>query len=256
VDKVVFIIRRDIEEDFRRIIGRKHERRVRVEYAFQELGDLPAGFGVPQGREKPWGTAQAIIAARKHVSAPFAVINGDDFYGQDAYRTLARYLEGLDPAGTGYAMVGYRLRNTLSEFGTVSRGVCALDPQGNLREVVERLKVEKRGQGAVSLEEEGKELPLSGDEIVSMNMFGFTPTAFDELERRFIGFLSRHSGDKKAEFLLPREVNAMVADGTATVRVLSSSATWFGITYREDKEHVIASIRGMIERGDYPARLG
>ena len=157
-DKVVFIIRRDIEEDFRRIIGRKHERRVRVEYAFQELGDLPAGFGVPQGREKPWGTAQAIIAARKHVSAPFAVINGDDFYGQDAYRTLARYLEGLDPAGTGYAMVGYRLRNTLSEFGTVSRGVCALDPQGNLREVVERLKVEKRGQGAVSLEEEGSRL--------------------------------------------------------------------------------------------------
>lgn len=253
--KVVFIIRRDIEKDFRRIIGRKHERRVEVAYAYQELADLPEGFAVPTGRSKPWGTGQAIISARAHVEVPFAVINGDDFYGQDAYRTLCRYLEELDPAGTRYAMVGYPLRNTLSEFGTVSRGICRTDAQGDLLEVVERLKIEKRGRGALSHEEDGQDLPLSGDEIASMNMFGFTPTVFDELGRRFVDFLKIAGKEPKTEFLLPREVGAMIASRAASVRVLASSATWFGITYREDKEQVVSSIRQLIEKGEYPARM-
>jgi UTP-glucose-1-phosphate uridylyltransferase len=254
-DRVVFIIRRDIEEDFRSIIGRKHERRVDVAYAFQELADLPQGFTLPAGRQKPWGTGQAIIAACSHVRAPFAVINGDDFYGGDAYRTLGGYLETLDPAGTNYAMVGYRMRNTLSEFGTVSRGVCVADDRGNLREVVERLKIEKRGEGAVAHEEGGVDLQFTGDEIVSMNMFGFTPTAFDILERRFVEFLGKHGGEPKTEFLLPREVGTMIASGIATMRMLSSSATWFGITYREDREHVVAAIRALVAKGEYPARI-
>jgi hypothetical protein len=152
-------------------------------------------------------------------------------------------------------MVGYRLRNTLSEFGTVSRGICSTDAHGDLRDVVERLKIEKRGQGALSHEEGGQDLPLSGDEIASMNMFGFAPTVFGELERRFVEFLKVSGGEQKAEFLLPREVNAMVASGAATVRVLASSASWFGITYREDKEQVVSSIRGLIEKGEYPASI-
>ena len=254
-DRVVFIIRRDIEVDFRRVIGRKHERRVDVAYAFQELTDLPGGFTVPEGRTKPWGTGQAILAARASVTAPFAVINGDDFYGLDAYRTLGSYLSTLDPAGRGYAMVGYRLRNTLSEHGTVSRGVCEMDGAGDLRSVVERLKIEKKGSGAVAHEEGSPDLPLTGDEIVSMNMFGFTPTVFELLEERFAAFLREHGRDMKQEFLLPREVNAMVAARQATVRVLSSRAVWFGITYREDKEYVVESIRRLIRGGDYPERI-
>ena len=252
---MVFVIRRDIEEDFRRIIGAKHERRIAVKYAFQELGDLPAGFDVPAGRVKPWGTAHAVLAAKPHVEEPFAVINGDDFYGRDAYGTLGRYLRGLDPSRATYAMVGYRLRNTLSEFGTVSRGICGTDATGDLRDVVERLKIEKRGAGAVAHEEGGLDIALTGDEIASMNMFGFTPALFGQLERRFVAFLEAHGRELKTEFLLPREVNALVASGEASVRVLSSTATWFGITYREDKERVVASIRSLIDKGEYPARI-
>lgn len=252
---VVFVIRRDFEEDFRRIIGGKHERHAEVCYAYQELEDLPAGFSVPAGREKPWGTAHAVMAAKPLVRGPFAVVNGDDFYGRDAYRSMCAYLRGLDPARATYAMVGYKLRNTLSDFGTVSRGICVTDDRGDLREVVERLRIEKRGTGAVAHEEGGRDLPLTGDEVTSMNMFGFTPALFPQLERRFLDFLRSHGRELKAEFLLPREVNALVASGEAKVRVLSSSATWFGITYREDKEHVIASIRSLIDRGEYPARI-
>lgn len=254
-DKVVFIIRRDIEEDFRRLIGSKHERRVQVAYAHQELDDLPNGYAVPAGREKPWGTGQAILAARAAMDAPFGVVNGDDFYGLDAFRALARYLQTLDPAANGYAMVGYRLRNTLSDHGTVSRSVCSIDTQGDLQEVVERLKIEKTADGAVAHEEGATDLPLSGEEIVSMNMFGFTPTVFGVLEERFKGFLASHGTELKSEFLLPREVNEMVSRSVAKMRVLSSTATWFGITYREDKERVVASIRGLIEAGEYPERI-
>lgn len=254
-DTVVFIIRRDIEDDFRRIIGAKHERRLRVLYAYQELTDLPDGRSPPAGRTKPWGTGQAILAASRLTSAPFGVINGDDFYGADAYRALADYLRGVDPASNRYAMVGYRLRNTLSEHGTVSRGVCAVDREGNLKEVVERLKIERTGDTAVAHEEGAPDLRLTGDEIVSMNMFGFTPTLFDILSGRFAEFLRQSGQELKSEFLLPREVNTLVAQGVAKVRVLSSAATWFGITYREDRDHVIASIRKRIQAGEYPEKI-
>ena len=254
--RIVFVIRRDIEGDFRRIIGSKHERRTDVRYAFQELEDLPDGFSVPPGREKPWGTAHAVLAARPQVEGPFAVINGDDFYGADAYRVLGRYLREVERSSTQYAMVGYDLANTLSDYGTVSRGVCVADAQGNLRQVVERLNVEKRGEGAVAHEEDGSTIELSGREIVSMNMFGFTPAVFDQLCERFLEFLGEHGRDRKAEFLLPREVDALVSRGAATVKVLRSTATWFGITYREDREHVVRSIRELAHRGLYPTPLG
>ncbi len=253
-DRVVFIIRRDIEEAFRAIADRHFAGRVKVDYVFQELDLLPPGFSVPPERKKPWGTGHAVLCARAAVPGPFGVINADDFYGRGSFEALAGFLRKADPGSTDYALVGFTLRNTLSEHGAVARGVCEVDATNRLVSIVERLKIEKVGRGA-RYEENGAWHPLTGDEPVSMNMWAFTPRIFDSLDEGFRKFLRERGGDPKAEFLVPTHVGELVKTGGATVRVLPTAETWFGVTYPADKPAVAAGIRALVEAGRYPANL-
>lgn len=253
--RVVFIIRRDIEQAFREAVGSHFEGRIPVEYVFQELTDLPPGFSAPPDRVKPWGTAHALFACRRLVREPFAVINADDFYGARSYERLARYLESLAPADTRYAMVGFKLVNTLSEHGSVTRGMCEMSPDGILRRIVERFTVEKTGAGARYQDEQDRWVPLRGDEIASMNMFGFTPTLFEFLAAKFPAFLKGSAGQPKAEFLIPAVADELIREGAASLRVIETPESWFGVTYKEDKPRVMAGIRRQIEAGVYPPRL-
>lgn len=250
--KVVFVIRRDIEEAFRSTIGAHFEQRVPVEYAFQQLDDLPAGFTVPAGRTRPWGTAHAILAARNVVREPFAVINADDFYGAEGYRALAAHLVSGAP---DQAMVGFVLRNTLSDFGSVARGICDVSADGYLRGVVETTNIERDGNGGRTTDAEGRVTRLTGDEIVSMNMWGFAPSVFDNLHSFFLSFLAARGADQKAECYLPSAVTAAIDSGRVRIRVLASQDAWFGVTYREDRPRVVDSIRALIAAGLYPEKL-
>ena len=250
--KVVFIIRQSIEEAFRESVGARFEGRIPVEYVFQELDQLPAGFAVPAERTKPWGTTQAVLSAAGAIREPFAVINADDFYGAESYRALAEHFKS---GSADYAMVGFVLRKTLSAFGSVARGVCARDEDGLLKTVVELTKIEAEGVGARNTDAAGVVTRLTGDELVSMNMWGFTPGVFGQLKGIFEDFLRQSAGDMKAECYLPNSVNLLVAQGQARVRVLSSPDSWFGVTYREDRESVVASIGELIAAGRYPERL-
>jgi len=249
--KLVFVIRRDIEQPFRESLGARFERRVPVEYVFQELNHLPAGFAVPPGRTKPWGTAQAILMAENAIQEPFAAINADDFYGAQAYRLLAGHFAS---GGADYAMVGYVLRNTLSEFGSVARGVCRVDENQFLQSVTELTAIEREGAGAKNTVG-GKITQLTGDESVSMNFWGFHPALFAQLNGHFAQFLQRSGGDLKAECYIPSAVNDLVAAGQARVKVLRTSESWFGVTFREDRPRVLESIRRLIAQGDYPEKL-
>lgn len=251
--RVVFVIRRDIEDAFRASVGARFERHVDVGYAFQQLDDLPAGVTVPAGRTKPWGTAHAILAARLAVRTPFAVINADDFYGAEGYRLLAAHLM-CDPRAD-HAMVGFVLRNTLSEFGSVARGICTVSPEGLLESVTETTGIEPDGAHAKAVQGEGPAQRLTGDEIVSMNMWGFQPHIFDDLLSYFRVFLRHRAADPKAECYLPAAVTAAIDAGRAHVRVLRSSDAWFGVTYREDRPRVIQSLRELIAAGHYPEQL-
>ncbi len=253
--KVVFIIRRDIERDFQKAIGAPIQKRIAVEYAFQELADLPAGFAVPAGRAKPWGTGHAVLACRHAVREPFAVINADDFYGARSYAVLARALAALAPDDTRYCMVGFQLRNTLSEHGAVTRGICEVDAHRMLVRIVERFKVERTEAGARYEDPHGRWTTLRGDEIASMNMFGFTPALFAQLADRFPAFLRETAGQPKAEFLIPAVVDALIREGAATLRVLATPDSWFGVTYKDDKPRVAAGIRRLVDAGVYPAPL-
>jgi hypothetical protein len=249
--KLVFVIRRDIEQPFRQIVGARFEKRVPVEYVFQELNRLPAGFSVPPGRAKPWGTAHAILMAEEAVHEPFAAINADDFYGAESYRLLAGHFRS---GGADYAMVGFVLRNTLSDFGGVARGVCQVDENQFLQSVTELTGIERDGAGAKNTVE-GRTARLTGDESVSMNFWGFHPALFGQLKERFAQFLKTKGGDLKAECYIPSVVNDLVAAGRARVKVLRCNASWFGVTYREDRPRVLDSIRQLIARGDYPEKL-
>lgn len=254
--KLVFVIRRDIETDFRAIVGKRFEGRLAVEYVFQELDKVPGGFGVPPQRKKPWGTGHAILMADGVVREPFAVINADDFYGAKSFQTLADHLRSLtDLRAADFSMVGFILRNTLSEFGSVARGVCQCDAQGFAEKIVERLKIEKEGTQAKFTDEAGQFHPLTGNEIVSMNMWGFTPAIFGHLRERFAAFLKSHGQEEKTEFIIPSIVNDLVMQRLARVKVLPTQASWFGVTYKEDKPAVAASIRRLITSGDYPEKL-
>lgn len=253
-DRVVFIIRRDIEEAFREKIGRRYESRVSVDYAFQELSDLPEGFRVPEGRTKPWGTGHAVLAAASRVSAPFAVINADDFYGASAFASLSTFLRGAT-SGLACALVGYTLRGTLSEHGTVSRGLCSVDAQGLLESIVELTKVERSGRGARYPHKDGRVVDLTGNEIVSMNLWGFMPRMFDLIRERFIDFLSRSAGSASAEFYIPSAVNELMDAARVRVRVLSGGNQWCGVTYREDLAAAQATIGELVKQGAYPAPL-
>lgn len=250
--KVVFVIRKDIEEPFKRTIGAKFEKRVPVEYVFQELEKIPAGFKIPEGRTKPWGTTQAVLMAEDAIHEPFAVINADDFYGAEGYQVLANH---LNPGSPDYAMVGFVLRNTLSEFGSVARGVSQADNNGYLKSVVELTKVERDGNGAKDTDPSGKVTQMTGDELVSMNMWGFTPAVFPQLREHFRAFLERSGNDLKSENYVPSTVNELVSSGEARVKVLRTNDAWFGVTYREDRPRVVDSIAALVKKGKYPEKL-
>jgi NDP-sugar pyrophosphorylase family protein len=250
--KVVFVIRKDIEQPFKETVGERFEKHVDVQYVFQELGNLPPGSSVPAGRTKPWGTLHAVLAAAGVINEPFVVINADDFYGAESYRSLARYLQ----AGTlNYAMVGFVLRNTLSDFGPVSRGVCRVDGDDFLQGIVELKNIVRDGAHAINTDATGQVSRLSGDEVVSMNMWGFTPRIFGQLAEHFQRFLERSGSDVKSESYLPLAVNELVQSGQARVKVLRTNDLWCGITYREDHPRVVECIARLIRTGSYPERI-
>lgn len=251
--KLVFVIRRDIEKDFLQAVGRRFEKRLPVEYVFQELDTLPAGFGPFPNRKKPWGTGHAILVAADAICSPFAVINADDFYGRESFVLLAAHLRQEHPP---YAMVGFTLRNTLSEFGSVARGVCSEDAGGFLTGVTELTKIVPEGAAAVNTDSSGTRQKLHGGEIVSMNMWGFTPGIFSHLRHAMEEFLRRHGQDEKAELYIPAVVNHLIHQGRERVKVLRTSESWFGVTYREDRPRVMEALRQRIEAGIYPPRLG
>jgi NDP-sugar pyrophosphorylase family protein len=250
--KLVFVIRKDIEQQFREIVGARFEKRVAVDYVFQALEDIPRRFTVPAGRTKPWGTTQAILLAENAIHEPFAAINADDFYGADAYRSLAGHLTS---GSQDYSMVGFVLRNTLSDFGSVARGVCQVSGDGYLEHIAELTKVERDGNGARNTDAAGKVTKLTGDEPVSMNYWGFTPQVFDQLRENFEKFLESSGTDLKSECYIPNTVGELVRAGQARVKVLHSSDSWFGVTYREDRPRVVESIRALIAKGIYPEKL-
>jgi len=250
--KVVFLIRKDIEQAFKQAVGARFERHIAVEYAFQELHNLPPGFSVPAGRTKPWGTLHAVLMAADTINEPFAVINADDFYGSEGYRVLAQHLR----SGTAdYAMVGFVLRNTLSDFGAVSRGVCRIDDDGFLEGVVELTNIERNGVHVRNADSTGRITALSGDEVVSMNMWGFTPHIFGQFREQFQRFLKSGGSDVQSESYLSSTVNELVLAGQARVKVLRTNDSWAGVTYRQDHPRVVETIRDLIDRGDYPDRL-
>jgi UTP-glucose-1-phosphate uridylyltransferase len=240
-NKVVFVIRREMLEQFRESVGSRYEERLAVEYAFQELEPLPGGRVSPMGRTKPWGTGHAVLAAASVVRGPFSVINADDYYGPSGFVELARFLSA---ASTGeYAMVGYRLEKTLSEHGTVSRGICRADEKGFLIDITERTAIAKTDEGIVA--QGNPPVCLTGEEPTSMNFWGFTSGLFPHLERLFEEFLDERGEDAKGEFYLPAAVSSLIASGEATVRLLRSEDPWFGLTYPEDKAAVVAALRGL-----------
>ena len=254
--KVVFIIRRDIEEAFKTAVGSRYEGKIAVDYAFQQIDALPEGFSVPEGREKPWGTGHAVYMAKELINEPFAVINGDDFYGREGFQLLANYLTGAkDGTKADFSMCGFIMRNALSDNGSVSRGVCEVDSAGNLTEVLEHTKIERSGKAAKSFMKDGSIIDFTGDEIVSMNMWGFTPSLFDYIDNMFIKFLEEHGQEMKSEFFIPLVADTLIKQGKATVKVMTSEDEWFGITYREDKPAVVASIKKLVEQGVYPDKL-
>jgi len=251
-NKLVFVIRHDIEKQFKEVIGSRFEKQIAVEYVFQELDKLPPGFSVPAGRTKPWGTGQAILMAENVIKEPFAAINADDFYGAHSFKVLADHLRGGDD---DYAMVGFVLRNTLSEFGSVARGVSRANNAGYLESVTEMIGIEKAGNGACYKDAKGIVIPLTGDELVSMNMWGLTPTLFGHLREQFIAFLKAQGGEQKSEFYIPGVVNELVSTKRARVKVLRSTDSWYGVTYREDRPFVMDGIGKLIAGGAYPQRL-
>ena len=254
--KVVFVIREDIETEFKQSVGSRFTGVIPVEYAFQELADLPTGYSVPEGRVKPWGTGHAILAARDVIDEPFAVINADDFYGRAGYHLLFEYLSNSnDGDSANYAMVGYVLRNTLSDFGSVSRGICECDREGFVTQVVERTAIFRNGEDARIVEDDGSETIISGDTLVSMNFWGGTPSIFDQLASAFRDFMSEKGSDLSSEFFIPSVVGDLVDQGVAKVTLLKNTGAWFGVTYREDKAMVTNNIQKLVDAGLYPEKL-
>lgn len=257
--KVIFIIKEQLFEDFKEVIGNRVSKYVQVEYVFQKLDDLPEGFTVPEGREKPWGTGHAVLAARGHIDAPFVVINADDFYGGEAFKKIGAFLRNVKENGekAHWAMVGYHLKNTLTENGHVARGVC-VEKDGVLDTIVERTHIEKREDGPAYTEDDGATWhALDEATTVSMNLWGFTPDFVDALKKDFVSFLENDvpKNPLKAEYFLPFVVNDQIRDGKADVTVLKSPDKWFGVTYKADKPVVMAALAEMMQNGTYPDPL-
>lgn len=258
IGKIVFVIRKDFEEQFREKVLSKYEGHIPAELVFQGIDALPKGFTVPEGREKPWGTNHAVLMAKDVINEPFCVINCDDFYNRDCFKVIGKYLADLpEGAKNDYAMVGFRVGNTLSENGTVSRGVCSTNKEGNLTTVVERTKIERRDGKVQYLDDNGSWVTVDDNTPVSMNVWGFTPDYLDYSEEYFKEFLSdpRNMENKKSEYFIPMMVNKLITDGTATVKVLDTTSTWFGVTYPEDREGVVERIKRLVDEGVYPSRL-
>lgn len=250
--KVVFVIRHDFEDAFKSVINVEHfGNRIQVEYVYQELDYLPEGFSVPEGRVKPWGTNHAILMAKDVINEPFAIINADDFYGRDAFQVMGDHLRTLENAKGQYCMVGYCLENTLSENGTVSRGVCEVNEQGLLTGMTERTNIGRSGNIIQNTNPDGSTIELAPDTTVSMNLFGFTPDYFAESEKLFVEWLRERGSEMKSEYYIPFAVNTFIANGYATMRVLKTTAQWFGVTYKEDRDMVVDRLRKLHEQGIY-----
>lgn len=255
-NKVIFIIRRDLERDFKEIIGNRIAKKIPVEYVFQEIDALPNGFTKPEERMKPWGTGHAVLCCKGIVKDAFAVINADDFYGKDAFIKVHDYLCKADIKSSDYCMAGFVLGNTLSDNGEVTRGVCKVDGNGMLQSIEEVFHIVQKDDAAVGESETGTPLTMSLDSIVSMNMWGFTPSFLDVLELDFTSFLSKLGENSlKSEFLLPTVVGNMIRGKEAAVKVLKTTDKWFGVTYKEDKEEVVESIRRLVDEGKYQATI-
>jgi hypothetical protein len=256
--KVVFVIREDFAEAFREGVGTRFAGRIEVDYAFQKLNDLPDGFSIPQGREKPWGTAHAVRAARHVIDGPFAVVNADDFYGADAYQVIARWFASLTEDGgkSHYSMVGYPLKNTLSDHGAVNRGICRTGDDRLLTDVEEVVEIARGDDGvARGTRLDGSIAEIADDSPVSMNFWGFTRSFFDQIEAHFTGFLRERGGEMKSECYIPTVVDDLIRRDEADCLVLDTSARWFGVTYPDDKPHVVESIAGLVADGTYPSPL-
>ncbi len=245
--KVVFIIRKDFEQEFKSKITDKYEGQIQVEFAFQDLNDLPDEFTCPEGREKPWGTGHAILSARDIINEPFVAINGDDFYGRESFKVVADYYR---KGANSFSMVAFKLDKTLSSFGGVTRGLCTVNDE-KLNTVIETADLQKTDYGVSS----NRDIELDGSEPVSMNVWGFTPILFKYLEGKFVEFLSENGTEMKSEYLIPSVVNELIQSGQETVHVLRSGATWFGVTYKEDKPFVEGEIEKLVNKGEYPGKL-
>ena len=256
--KLVFVIRKDFEDDFRKKILSKYENHIPCELVFQALDALPDGFTCPEGRTKPWGTNHAVMMGKSVIKEPFAVINCDDFYGRDSFMVMGKFLSGLSAdSRNSYAMVGFRCGNTLSESGTVSRGVCSTSADGHLQTVVERTKIERIDGVVKYLDENDQWVAIEDNTPVSMNFWGFTPDYFAYSDEFFKTFLSdpKNMTNLKSEFFIPLMVDKLITEGTATVKVLDTTSKWFGVTYPEDRPGTVAKIQALVEAGEYPARL-
>lgn len=255
-EKVVFVIRRDIEEAFKSFMNHKFDGKIEIDYAYQALDDLPKGYTVPEERQKPWGTGQAVLVAKDKIEEPFLMINGDDFYGKEAFQVAHEDLKNAkDGEKDHLCMVAFELDKTLSDFGTVSRGVCDVTHDGLLKGIEERVKIAREGDKIIDSSDEGKDLELKRDLMTSMNMFGFTPSIFQHLESRFKSFLDERGTELKSEFFVPTVVNELMQENLAEVQVLKTTSTWFGITYPDDKASVVNSIQALIREGVYPESL-
>lgn len=253
--KIVFVIRRVFEQDFRDKVVSKYISRIPVEIVFQDLDNLPAGFKCPEGREKPWGTNHAVLMGKDVIKEPFAVINADDYYGSESFKVLADYLTSIEGTEGKYAMVGYRVCNTLSEGGTVARGVCETNTEGYLTKVTERTKIIREEDGKIRfIEPEGKE-ELAENTPVSMNMWALTPDYFKHSEEFFIEFLKEHGQELKSEFFIPLMIDVLINSGKATCKVLDTPSKWFGVTYATDRPSVVAKFQELVDNGTYPSPL-
>ncbi|MBI9098322.1 MAG: nucleotidyltransferase [Spirochaetaceae bacterium] len=254
--EVVFIIRKAIEEDFKKYIGSRFSDKIKVTYCFQGLDSaLPEGFVIPEEREKPWGTGQAILCARDVVNAPFTVINADDFYGADSFKKTAEFLKNVSADSTDFAMAGYHITNTLSDFGSVSRGICTTDENDNLTSIEEHVKISREGDAIISRQPDEDEQILTGDETISMNFWCLTPAVFGYLEKYFYEFLAEKGKEVKSEIYIPVILGDMIDKGNCSIKVLRTESEWFGVTYQEDKPLVQKNIARLIEEGVYPSPL-
>lgn len=247
-NKVVFIIRKDFEKQFKQKVSNKYKNKIDVEIVYQDLNDLPGSFRCPNERSKPWGTGHAILAARNAISEPFVAINGDDFYGKESFEVISNYYSSVN---SGFAMAAFQLDKTLSENGSVSRGICEQN-SNELVTVVETHDIKKNSAGIIECD---RDISLLGRELVSMNMWGFTPTLFDHLEKMFNDFLTDNISDLKSEFLIPSVINDLIEKNIEKVKVLKTQSTWFGVTYVEDKAFVESQIKELIQSGEYPVSL-